>query len=470
MSQDYFGNINMEYVDGIMIVDNTGRIVYSVRFNPRFDDTSNNNEFKKLINKNFMEIYPDINPEDSTIIKCLQSGKALYEKNQNFYDYKNRLLNTQNLTLPIIKRGKIVGAVELSKDITRIQENNNNHIKYQNSKFKFAIKTNSNDFVARYTLDDIITQNTYMLDNIKKASLISKSPSPVLIYGETGTGKELFIQAIHNCSKRRNAPFIAQNCAALPETLFESILFGSTKGAFTGSEDKNGLFELADGGTLFLDEVNSIPYNLQAKLLRVIQEGYVRRIGDYKDRKVNVRIVASMNVDPIRGINDNQIRPDLLYRLNVASIKLLPLRDRKEDIDLFITYFIKKYNELLSKNVKGVTKEVKTLLTKYNWPGNVRELQHIIEGSMNIVENDKISIKHLPIYLKEFMDGGQYLNSLEDSDEITPLGTLVESIEKEMIKKALKRTGGNISKAGRLLEVPRQTLQYKIDKYNINHE
>ncbi|WZL74312.1 sigma 54-interacting transcriptional regulator [Clostridiaceae bacterium 35-E11] len=457
--------MDVDYVDAILIVDNKGKIVYSARYNPRFDEDF----YNKIINTNYLEAYPTLASEESTITQCLAQGAPVYKNNQVFYDYAGRLFNTQNLTIPIIQSGKVLGAVELSKDITRIQDLSEKHKKVQSVEAYLIKNANHNRKYsnAKFRFEDIITQNREMLENINKAKLIADSPSSVLIYGETGTGKELFVQSIHNQSSRRSMPFIAQNCAALPETLFESILFGCVKGAFTGAEDKQGLFEIADGGTLFLDEINSMSMNLQAKLLRVLQDGVVRRIGDAKDRKVDVRIIAAMNMEPMDAINKRYIREDIFYRLSVTSIKLTPLRKRKEDIPLFVDYFIKKYNTVLKKRVKGISKEVETLFYIYHWPGNVRELQHVIEGAMNIVKGGNIEMKHLPVYLSETAENVSFYEEIED---IQPLNEVVEVVEKKMILKALEKAGGNVSKAGKLLNLPRQTLQYKITKYKIEIE
>ena len=458
-------NLNMEYVDAIMIVDHNGKIVYSVRYNPRFDDESDAREYKDIINKNYLEVFPTLDPEQSTIINCIKQGVPKYEENQIFYDNKGRVYNTQNLTLPIIRSGKTLGAIEISKDITKIEElsgKNKAHNVFQlQSKEKLAERK----AVAKYTFESIITSNEGMKENIKKAKMVADSTSSVLVYGETGTGKELFVQSIHNYSSRRDKPFIAQNCAALPETLFESILFGSVKGAFTGAIDKPGLFELANGGTLFLDEINSMPITLQAKLLRVLQDGIVRRVGDSKDREVDVRIITAMNEEPLKAVEKGQIREDLFYRLNVVSLKLIPLRERKEDIPLYVDLFIKKYNNELNKNVKSISSDVKDIFYSYSWPGNVRELQHVIESSMNMLNKDRIDTKHLPIYLSENIEN-RGLN--EEIGEIKPLNDAVEVLEKSMIIRALKRTNGNISKAGNLLRIPRQTLHYKLNKYEID--
>ena len=457
---------SMDYVDAIMIVDSHGKILYSVRFNPRFDKDSHEGEYESIINKNFLEVYPNINPEESTIINSIKYKKPIYLNEQTFVDYKGRLINTQNLTLPIIRSGKVLGAVELSKDITKIEEK----VKHKAS-LKPMINRRETSHKAIYTFDDIITANHEMLHNIKRAKIIADNPSSVLIYGETGTGKELFAQSIHNYSSRRGKPFVAQNCAALPENLFESMLFGSVKGAFTGAVDKPGLFEEANGGTLFLDEINSMPLSLQAKLLRVLQDGLVRRVGDNRDRKVDVRIITAMNIEPSKAIEQGQIREDLFYRLSVVNIKLLPLRKRKEDIPVYVEYFIDEFNQKLNKNIKGVSKEVEELFFKYNWPGNVRELRHVIESSMNFVESGEIKLIHLPVYLSEKINQEERVESLDEIVNVSnvelSLDEVVEKTEREMIVRALEKSGGNISRAADMLKITRQRLHYKISKYNI---
>lgn len=471
MYKKYLKDLNMKYVDAIMIVDHNGRIVYSVRFNPRFDKDGCEDEFESIINRNFLEVYSSIKPEESSVINCIKYGVPIHRESQKFYDKKGRVYNTQNLTLPIIRSGKILGAVELSKDITSIKENTD--LKDKDTIPVIETLHKENKFSANYEFSDIITRNKEMINNIKKAKTVADSSSSVLVYGETGTGKELYVQSIHNYSLRRHRPFIAQNCAALPESLFESILFGSVKGAFTGAADKPGLFEQANGGTLFLDEINSMPINLQAKLLRVLQDGIVRRVGDEKNRKVDVRIMAAMNVDPLKAVELGQLREDLFYRLNVVSLKLIPLRKRREDILLYVEYFIDKYNEELNKNVKGISSEVEELFMQYDWPGNVRELQHIIEAAINIVEDGYIELENLPIYLSEKIEVEDdesleehfYFSLLEGMES---LDSVVDNIEKKMIIDALGKSKGNISKAAEALKITRQRLYYKLEKYNIH--
>ena len=361
--------------------------------------------------------------------------------------------------------------VELSKDITKIKE----RTKKRSHQEQIIVHNQKNLRRAKFSFDDIITSNTEMLRNIEKAKIISNNSSSVIVYGETGTGKELYVQSIHNYSDRKNKPFIVQNCAALPENLFESILFGSIKGAYTGAVDRPGLFEEANGGTLFLDEINLMPINLQSKLLRVLQDGRVRRVGDSKERLVDVRIISAMNIEPTEAIRLNQIRKDLFYRLSVVSLKLLPLRDRMEDILLYANHFIDMYNNKLHKDVIGISDEVEQLFLEYDWPGNVRELQHVIESSINFVTKDKIQLIHLPVYLSDKINKEKIekdsikFKKVSDLSCQSSLDEMLEEVEKQMIIKALKKTGGNISKAASILKVTRQRLHYRLSKYNIEY-
>ncbi|MCX7904057.1 MAG: sigma 54-interacting transcriptional regulator [Caloramator sp.] len=284
------------------------------------------------------------------------------------------------------------------------------------------------------------------------AQKISSSPSPVLIYGETGTGKEVLVKYIHDIGNRRTKPLISQNCAAVPANLLESILFGTVKGAFTEARDKKGLFELADGGILYLDELNSMPVELQGKLLRVLEDGVVRRIGDLKEVKVDVRVIASTNVEPEFCIEKGLLRRDLFYRLSVFYIKLPELKDRKEDIIELCNYFINIFNKKFNKNILGISQEVLEYFYNYDWPGNIRELKNVIEAIINIKDEGFIETKDLPDYIKKEHKGFE---------------ELVKEYEKRLIEEALSLYNGNVSKAANFLKVPRQTLQYKIKKLGI---
>jgi arginine utilization regulatory protein len=310
---------------------------------------------------------------------------------------------------------------------------------------------------------DIIGQSKEMLRLKNLAFKASQADSPVLIGGSTGTGKELFVQAIHYASKRKKEPFIAQNCAALPANLLESMLFGSVKGSFTGAENRPGLFELADGGTLFLDEINSMPLELQAKLLRAIQNNNIRRVGATNTTDVNVRIIAAFNADIEDILTKGQMRRDLFYRLNVITLIVPDLKERKEDIPILVEYFIEKYNKEMNKFITNLSEEVMEIFLNYDWPGNVRELEHSIEGIASIYDIDVIREEHLPFQFKT-------RKKADDCIKIEEIGSLrktLEDTEKKMIELALQKTEGNITKSAEILDVPRQTLQYRIKKLRI---
>jgi arginine utilization regulatory protein len=269
------------------------------------------------------------------------------------------------------------------------------------------------------------------------------------------------VQGIHHASKRKNGPFIAQNCAAIPESLLEGILFGTAKGSYTGAVDRPGLFELADGGTLFLDELHTMPIELQAKLLRVLEDGMVRKVGGSKSFSVNVRIIAAMNEHPNEALEKHKLRIDLFYRLNVLMFELIPLRERKEDILLLTKHFIQFFNTQLGKKIQGISRDVELLFLKYQWPGNVRELKHSIEYMMNICEGHQLTTQDLPILFKQKID---QKNEIEICSENLSLRKNIQQLESSLIYRALAISSGNINRAAKLLEIPRQTLQYKLQK------
>ncbi|MCA1786392.1 MAG: sigma 54-interacting transcriptional regulator, partial [Desulfobacteraceae bacterium] len=293
------------------------------------------------------------------------------------------------------------------------------------------------------------------------------------ISGETGTGKELFAQSIHNHSPRKKKPFIPVNCAAIPENLLEGILFGTSRGSFTGAIDKPGLFEQANGGTIFLDELDAMPLTLQAKLLRVIQEKKVRKLGSLKETDLDVKILSSVGQPPLKTIQNGSLRMDLFYRMGVVSILLPPLRERKGEFDALIRYFITKYNQALKEKVTSISPRVAELFAGYNWPGNVRELEHIIEAAMNMVGGASvIRMAHLPPHIFSFVGKNPLQTSTHKPDNREIFGTsLLEaqaSSEQQMIAGALAGSRGNAAKAARRLGISPQSFHYKLKKYGIN--
>jgi two-component system response regulator AtoC len=316
-----------------------------------------------------------------------------------------------------------------------------------------------------YSFENIVSKNEKMqkiFDVIKK---VAQYKSTVLITGESGTGKELVARALHYNSERAQNPFIPINCGAIPENLLESELFGHAKGAFTDAiRTKKGLFEEADGGTLFLDEIGELPGPLQVKLLRVLQEGEIRRIGESKSIKVDVRIVVATVKDLTKEVNEGRFREDLFYRLNVLPIHIPPLRERKEDIPLLIHHFINKYNQSMSKNMAGIDHKALEALMNHKWYGNVRELENTIERAIVLTDRDNIELENLPIEIQEFKEVFQ-LEPLPDEE--VSIKKASKTLEINLIKKALKKTKGNHTHAARLLEISHRALLYKIKEYGI---
>lgn len=318
---------------------------------------------------------------------------------------------------------------------------------------------------ARYNFTDIIGSSQAIEKMKSRAAFVANGISSIIISGETGTGKELFAQSIHNASERRSKPFIAINCGALPESLIESCFFGYEEGAFTGAKKKGspGAFEQANGGTLFLDEISEMDFNLQSKLLRVLQEREVTRIGGGEPLRVDVRVIASTNRDLVEMINNGTFRNDLYYRLNVVELKIPALRERPEDIPALVKGFINEFNNLLGKFVAGVSEEAISHLCRYQWPGNIRELKNCIEYCMNIVSiNDStIEISHLPQCIHNAISQGR------KEDYIGTLAETVAAAERESIITALKYTGGAKREAAKLLGISTTTLWRKIVEFEI---
>ncbi len=318
------------------------------------------------------------------------------------------------------------------------------------------------------SFSSIIYNGIEMEEVLSIASRVAQSKASVMIRGESGTGKELIARAIHDASNRKSQPFVVVNCAALPETLFESELFGHEKGAFTGAvKMRVGKFEQADTGTLFIDEVGDIPMPVQVKLLRALQFGEIERLGGEKTIKTNVRIVAATNRNLEEMIKDKEFREDLLYRLNVVTIELPPLRNRKSDIKPLIEFFILKYSDLLEKSIKGISKEATDLMMKYNYHGNIRELENIVQRAVVLSRSNIIDVDSLPSELYNFSKNKQESSESESCFEIGDLTEKVETLEKVLIQKALSKTSGNQVKAAELLNITERTIRYKIGKYGI---
>src|SRR5699024_4339746 len=447
---------------GIHIINKEGK---TLKYNQAMADLEGL-EIKQVIGKNIFELFPDLDQESSTLFKATKNGQFIIDNIQTYNNFKGKSITTIGSTIPLYIKKDIVGALEIANNLTNLKELSDQIIELQNELTVSKNKKPSKDINERkYYIDNIIG-NSEKLNRCKSiVRMASTTSSNVLIYGETGTGKEMFAQSIHNEGIRKDYPFIAQNCAAIPESLLEGILFGTDKGGFTDAVERKGIFEQAKGGTLLLDEINSMPINLQAKLLRVLQEGYVRRIGGTTDIPIEVRVIATTNEDPITAMEEGSLRRDLYYRLGVVNISIPPLNARLDDIPLLYKHFINKYNDILDKNVQDISDNVLDRFYNYTWPGNVRELENVIESAMNMINYDDKILEEKDFLSNQYANINNKTNNLIHKLEKKSLTQILKSIEKELIFNTLQEQEGNITQTAKQLGIKRQTLQHKIKGY-----
>ncbi|WP_249871278.1 sigma-54 interaction domain-containing protein [Oceanobacillus saliphilus] len=364
--------------------------------------------------------------------------------------------------VPLYAEGKIVGAVGtvLYRD-TKEWMKMNSHIRDLLMEIEHYRKKLMDQSGATYTLSDIVGSSDQLNKVKEKVKKVSAGDVSVLLKGESGTGKELFAHSIHQLSERSSKPFIKINCAAIPEELLESELFGYVEGAFTGARKsgKLGKFQLADGGTLFLDEIGDMPLNAQVKILRVLQEGEVEAIGSEKTQKIDVRIIAATNQPLEKLIQENRFREDLFYRINVVQIKIPPLRERPEDIKVIANYLLGKITRRSGKRVFGFDDAVKDFFMYYQWPGNVRELENVIESAVHLAPSDVITLEDLP----EQIQANPYITK-----QGSGLKEILDRTEKQAIEQALKKVNGDKTKAGKLLGIGKSSLYEKLKKHGIS--
>lgn len=448
--------------EGIHVVDRNGK---TIMYNEAMANLEKM-EQKEVLEKPFKDVFPNLRDEESTLILALKERLSTRDKQQTYYNKDGDQITTLNTTIPVDENGQIIGAIEIAKDITDLHKMAGTIIKLKNK--PADDKKAQKPKIKKYTFDNLIGKNHDFKELIKTAKKAAAADSTVLISGETGTGKELLAQSVHYASSRKDKPFLAQNCAALPEALLEGILFGTVKGGYTGAVDRAGLFEQAEGGTLLLDEISAMPYELQGKLLRVLQEDYIRRVGGMKDIPVDVRIMATINEPAQILLETGRLRKDLFYRINIIRLDALPLRDRSDDIINLAEFFLKKHNEKNNKEIWMLSDEAKEKLLSYDYPGNVRELENIIMAAVSMSEGEHAL---LPKYI-QILKGEKYADTTAsrafDSSEET-LDIYLENIEVDIIKKTLKTNGGNISKTAAILGMKRQTLQHKLRKYGFSN-
>lgn len=399
--------------------------------------------------------------------EVLRAGQPVIEQYFKYSLPDGRIINMIMSIYPFFYKGKLAGAYTIGRDTKQIDDFITKILELQR---KVIMQTHKDSKTgARFFLDNIVGVSDKIRETIAFARKIASRYAPVLIVGETGTGKELFAQGIHNASLCSKGPFVPVNCAAIPDTLLESVLFGTVKGSFTGAGDIPGLFEQAENGTIFLDEINSMPLPAQAKLLRVIQDKVVRRIGSNKEIPINCRIISATNIDPFVDNPQQVIRSDLLFRLSSLVVKVPTLRDRIEDIDCLCAHIIMKYNVKYKLAVSKVSNELLALFKKYHWPGNIRELESVIESSMSFVDFQEtvLDIQHLPEYLKERL-AAKSNPIMYPIDRQETLHNIMKEMERKIIEEALKRNNWNVSKTAEGFGILRQNLHQKIRNLGIS--
>ena len=477
---DYL-SVFKDFDEGVIITDMAGEIVYYNEAMGKIDDLD---PFDAL-GKKVTEVY-DLTDDTSNVMECIKNGRPIVNRHFFYRTRMGKVANTIHRVFPLLRDERQIGTICLVKDYNVLEE----------TIASVAIPKKKSDLNngTIYTFDDIIGDNPAFIRAVNTAVMSANSPSPVMLYGETGTGKELLAQSIHNHSSRNKQQYIPVNCAAIPENLLEGILFGTSKGAFTGAMNKPGLFERASGGTLFLDEVNAMSISLQAKILRVLQEKRVRRVGALKEIDIDLKIISSVNQEPHRAIEAGILRPDLFYRLGVVFIAIPPLREKRDDIEKLIQHFLDKHSRALGKGIPGVSEEVMVLFNRYPWPGNVRELEHVIESAMNLVQpNEVIKFNHLRGHFSAQFNNWTDDNNSSDRTQRTtsrppandyvnlalpdnqtakaPAKSLMQTQaegEKNAIINALVNTNGNVARAAESIGISRQLLHYKMKKYRLN--
>ncbi len=464
--QDILLHVVNQLSEALFVCDAENRILFLNDAGVRMESM----DLRDIRGERTEDVYQMRDGSKNNVPEVIRTRKPKLNHRQYYTTRYGKDVDIVSNNYPIVQNGQILGGFSVMEDWSRMDSLHKQILELQEKLRNHAEPGKSHTaskLTAKYTFDDIVHISQPMHRVVSRCKQVAKSDSSVMIYGETGTGKELLAQSIHNASRRKDGSFLAINCAAIPENLLESLLFGTEKGAYTGAERRPGLFEQADGGTLLLDEINSMNMGLQAKLLRVLQEGTVRRVGGSTEISVDVRVLSNTNIPPYQAMEEKKLRRDLFYRLGVVNITIPPLRERKEDIPLLVKTFIMQCNKKLERNIRDADRQVLDLFYAYDWPGNVRELQHAVEHAMNVLPDEYSMIT--AEYIPEHIGGSAQQNvSSKPAKQKDSLGSTIEGIEYNTICRVLKETGGNISESARILQMSRQKLQYRIKRYHID--
>lgn len=458
-----------EFDQGVLMTDENGVLIFYNAVQANIDRLHP----ADVLGRKITDVYRYHN-DSSTCMRVLKHKRPIINYALSYESRNANVGNTIHSVFPLFKNGQIAGTICFVKDYNILERNipaflgpRNNEVFADGTVFTFA---------------SIIGSAPSFVNALRTAKAAANSPSPVMLYGETGTGKELFAQAIHNFHHDKKQRYVDINCAAIPESLMEGLLFGTVKGAYTGAVDRAGLLEAADGGTIYLDEINSMPLALQGKLLRVLQEKKFRRVGSLDNTTLDCKVICSVNEEPRQLVRSGKFRMDLFYRLAVFYVPIPALRERLLDLEELGRHFLQKYSRMLGKQLQYISPEVIDFFWHYSWPGNVRELEHIIESAVNMASSsdELLTLEHC--YFANLLgisdEPGDLISGrsvpLQRQDQETAvcrskqsLPDATASVETEKITTALKASGGNIAAAGRRLGVSRQLLAYKIEKLKL---
>lgn len=442
--------------EAIHIIDVDGRTIIYNEEMAKLEMTNR----EDVLRKPFEEVFSHLPEGESTMLRALKENRPTLNEQQTYLNRYGKKITTMNSSIPVVVDGKTIAAIEVGKDITDFKKMSDTILELQEE--NMAPHKAQKPEIRRYGFEDIIGEKKNMKAVVEKARRAAKTDASVFIYGETGTGKELFAQSIHFGGNRKDKPFLAQNCAALPESLLEGILFGTAKGGFTGAVDRAGLFEQANGGTLLLDEISAMPYDLQSKLLRVLQEDYIRRVGGSKDIPIDVRIIATVNDSPENLIASGALRKDLYYRLNIVNLSIPPLRERLEDLPILVDCFLEKHNKKYGKEVWMISDGALDKLKGHDYPGNIRELENIIMSAVSLADREHVLTEQQVQIQDSYSETPTYGDYEPES---MPLNQYLSDLEQQIIGNIMAQNGENISKAAEQLGMKRQTLQHKLKKY-----
>jgi len=442
---------------GLTITDAAGTIVYYNDVQGEIDGLKR----EEVVGRHVSEVYvPSL--DNSPTLAVLRTHQPIYDFFLMYETRKGKIINSTHTVLPLFQGGRLVGSICLIHPMSLPG-------KKLNESSQAAVET--------VQFANLIGSSPAFRSSINAALAAADSPSSVLIYGETGSGKELLARQLHEHSQRSPKPYVAVNCSAIPAQLLEGTMFGSVKGAFTGAQNSPGLFEEAHGGTVYLDEVDSMPLELQPKLLRAIQERKVRRVGSTKELDINIKLISSFSGDPLQAVREGRVRADLFYRLGVVIVHIPPLRERKSDLPGLVSFFINKHTELLKKKAYGISPEVMYIFKNYHWPGNVRELENVIEGAINMIgEGECIGLDHLPHYFRQILPGSLAEDGPQNdwgefkSQRGVEFKEESQKIGRREVLAAMSLSRGSLKEAAARLRISRQVLAYRLKKYGLNRK